>query len=914
MHSIICYLLVKRLLARGRRRHQGRDRDTCGAAPLARRNRGASRSVHLGLTVALDPSVRRIMDARCPKGPGYASGLRPWVRTFGLRRPLPGGSRATSEATSDGLRPIGSHVLASARSADAPIPTGDSMGRATPRMHAAHTIAPGAPGQIGEPSHRRGYERFATLPAALALIVVVFLASVAMREPWRGHLARGDQWVTAQTLRYTRAWHRDGPIARKLDLPMAPPTDEFFGGRRARKWGPFGHVLIVYAVLETLRVEPDVRSVMSVNLGLQLVIVLLLTGVAHWLARITWPERRPLAALVAAHCGVFCVLFPPMLYWGQSLACQDFAMLPPFIVVVAARWMRGFVESPRARLAVDLAIVAGVILGVVTDFLFWVLIPYLVATRRSAERAGRPHTTERWGWTLAVPWVVTMIALFTLFVFQGHIFTWAGRVFSWTTGSGEGNKLQVAVGHVFLLVKFFLSGHFSDALAFPGLLALALAAIALRVPGRVAGLPAEARGLLVDLLMPCLIVALLLAPHQAAHTFAPMKYVPFVALTWTFLVPLVLQQRRSPRTKWLWRAYAVVAVLAVLPSSSGWRRFFPPPVLEWETQAAFLKENVERWRRVYSATTEIDILPPQPIALSERAVTHAYGLLDLSLGALDVPPAPPPFRVEQPNPLGPIALYGPRAYHVAFGAVPADVVERDGYILARYPLNQVLAILDARPDATFRRHLLDVLAGDLERAERTQPLRRLEGQVPRLSGRIAMHALYPDKGKLRDNRLYVADDQHWHYRTAERDFVTLGDEHFTKVWSGVWKRLPTKEEAPIEWGRFVRGLFDRVAEQAKAGEAIAFAWQGHEVARAAVPVVPAVLRAAFPRASGWRGYVLFKGATPVGAALAANVPGGADAVWVAVVFDELAAEIGVPGEIHEEWTVKHPSQRRAPRM
>jgi hypothetical protein len=54
---------------------------------------------------------------------------------------------------------------------------------------------------------------------------------VAIREPWRSHLAQGDQWVTVLALRWSRAWHRDGALASRLALVESPPTAEFAGPR-----------------------------------------------------------------------------------------------------------------------------------------------------------------------------------------------------------------------------------------------------------------------------------------------------------------------------------------------------------------------------------------------------------------------------------------------------------------------------------------------------------------------------------------------------------------------------------------------------------------------------------------------------------------------------------------------------------
>ena len=58
----------------------------------------------------------------------------------------------------------------------------------------------------------RGESMRPTRPLLLVVLALlgVFLFSIALRQPWRGHLAKGDSWTTAQTLRFLRTWHRDG--------------------------------------------------------------------------------------------------------------------------------------------------------------------------------------------------------------------------------------------------------------------------------------------------------------------------------------------------------------------------------------------------------------------------------------------------------------------------------------------------------------------------------------------------------------------------------------------------------------------------------------------------------------------------------------------------------------------------------
>ena len=730
-------------------------------------------------------------------------------------------------------------------------------------------------------------------------VLLLFALSVALRTPWRGHLARGDQWVTAQTLRFVRTWYRDGVGKHLLALVASPPTSEFGGRKKEVKWGLPGNALLVHGTLQALDLEPTVERVMLVNLGLHLVLALTLAALAYLLARLTWPERPLRWTLAGIHCGAFVLLYPAILYWGQSLSCTDFTMLPLFVFVVAARWLRGMVQSRRGRTALDLAVVAGVVLGTITDFLFWLLVPYLIVTRRRAERRGLPHTTDPWRWTLATPFAVTMVLLGVVFAVQGRLLFAAGRAGSWTGGEGGG-----APGLIHLYgAAVFLGSHFSDAFSLVGAVALVLGAWKLWPRDAVPGVPPVVRGILLDLLLPCVLVTLVLARHSAAHTFAAVKFAPFVALAWTFFAPLVLERAARPR-RWLAGAYLVVAALAIFPPSSNYRQFFPEPEPRWETQGTLLRESTNTWDTVYSPTIEIDLLPPQPIALAERRVAQVYGPLDISMGPLAVPAVTPDFRwTSDINQNQPIAYLGPEELVRTFGATGPQVA-RDDLRLVRYPLGQVLSLLAARPDAAAREHLLDVLTGELRRAPQEPAPRPLP---PRLDRPVALHIVQDVGGWLRYDRLYWVNEERYHWRAYDSEFVVLGESRLAKIWAGMWTPVTAVDEGPRAWGRFVPAAFHRARDAAAAGRATRLAWRGYDVVRVPVDEVPPPVRAATPAVSRWDAYVVSKGPMPIALALgpAELAAGRSESKWVVVVFDDLAVDIRARGDIQGEWRIRY---------
>ncbi len=733
------------------------------------------------------------------------------------------------------------------------------------------------------------------LVATTALLVVLFAVTVQLRAPWRGHLAKGDQWVTALALRWVRAWDRDGAWASKLALVESPPTAEFAGDKQVYKWGLPGEMLLLHAVARAYGVVSDVALLNRVSLATHLALALVLAVAAFLLARCTWPDGERWWPLVAFHCGAFALLFPPILYWGQNITAQDFTVLPLFVFIVVARWMRATVASRAARGALDAGVATAVFLGAITEFLFWVVVPYLMAARWFATRRDRPRTTDPWLWTLAAPFALAAGFLAAVWVANGQLELLRWRLTSWTTGGAGGAGgfgIFAYVGVRVFLFFMFLTGHVVDAFGPIGVLTLVLAAWKLVPRDRVPGLPPAVRGVLLELLLPCLLFSLLLAHHQAFHTIAAIKYVPFVALCWTVLVPLLVLDAR--RRRLYGAGYAVVALLAILPFSSNYQRFFPAPEPQWDTEAAFLRETTRPTDTVVSTDTQIELVPPQRIALAERRVMHVNGPVEL----LQQTAALPDDAI--------VALYGPPDVQRAFGVADADVVVRDGRSVARFPVGRLRAVMQARRDATFREHLGDVLRGDL-RASGGPPRAVVPPlQPPRAP--LTMHSTDAQRVWLGAwDRLYWASDSRFHWRASQakapsRELAVLGDARYATDWMALWREVPATDPAPLDWGRFVVDLFTRAAS---GGTTAASTWRGYDVVSLPIGPVPQLLRTRVPPVTDWTAHLVSQDGVPVGVALEPVGAGAPNPPWVVVLFDELAVDVTVPDYLSGEWTVQH---------
>ncbi len=497
---------------------------------------------------------------------------------------------------------------------------------AAPRVLASREAKASGPKTNARSVRSRRSRHFALVVSS---IVAMFLVTILLRSPWLGFLAEGDSYVTAQALRWVRTWHRDGAWATRFELILTPPTDEYRGDNKIAKWALPGHPLLVYAALQQFDLEPTVARLMEVNLAIHLGLAILLALLAYYLAALARPESLRWPALTALHGGLFVLLFPPMMYWGEVLSCQYFTVLPLFVIAVAGRWLRASLPTERQRRDADVLVSVAVFAGTLTDFLFWLLVPCLLLARALRAWKGRPRTSDPWKWTLLVPYLAALFALFVLFIVNGQVGAMIGRAMYWTVGGSGGGLSFFLVTRVWYLVVYFRS-HFYEAFRLLGAFCIGLALVALIARRGAGSVPWVARGILLDLLLPPLLFSFVLSPHQANHTVAAMQYVPFVALAWTFLTPLAVDAIRGRRKRAVaWAVYAVLAFLLIWPGSSGYRKYFPLPEWDWTREARFLSENTRPSDRIFSPSTSIEILPPQRIALGERAVHHVYGPLDL---------------------------------------------------------------------------------------------------------------------------------------------------------------------------------------------------------------------------------------------------------------------------------------------
>ncbi|QUV81622.1 hypothetical protein J8C01_10435 [Chloracidobacterium sp. D] len=191
-----------------------------------------------------------------------------------------------------------------------------------------------------------------SLAACLVLLgftVGLFACTVQARRPWFGKLSfEHHQWLTANTLRFARAWHAEGPWTLRFALLNEPRSVEFptLLSRNPYVSYPPGFVLTAYAYSLVSEGAPTVSSLMSWNLINHGLIAVALGSLSLLILRRLGFDRGT-ATLLAAVPPTLELLLPGPLYWHQNVYFADQAVLLPYVLFILLEAIRDAYPSAR---------------------------------------------------------------------------------------------------------------------------------------------------------------------------------------------------------------------------------------------------------------------------------------------------------------------------------------------------------------------------------------------------------------------------------------------------------------------------------------------------------------------------------------------------------------------------------------
>lgn len=436
------------------------------------------------------------------------------------------------------------------------------------------------------------------------MIACAFAWTVHVRSPWFGVLSRdGHQWQSAQTLLYTRNWHREGGWKLRwlqLDEPasIAYPT---IAERKPYPSFPPGAPMSIYFISRLAGMEPSVPLIMAWNLFNHLAVTTLITLTCYIaLLRLRWRVRD---AAIASVVPTAVLLFSPApMYWFQNVYYADEAVILPFALLI-------FLEIARPRHG---ALLQGIVCfwGMMTDWLFAPIIAVMVFRRRYGAIAGGAGA----------------VALILMQTFSAGLMPLLMNRFMVRTGFNQTG--QFLKGDFY---NAFWSGHTARGYGQEAVwilwLALFITLVALLWRRRSRTL-SRAAGWAALMTLPCFALPYLLQNHSRIHPYTSLKmgiplaaglvFIP-VLLAAAARVNLAGFSRQGRLTLWLVPWLVLCAGVMAEP----WGRMtslFPQPDPLFEKVGLLLREKTGYTDLVFSEDLQIDTYAPQALAHSMRRV------------------------------------------------------------------------------------------------------------------------------------------------------------------------------------------------------------------------------------------------------------------------------------------------------
>jgi len=485
----------------------------------------------------------------------------------------------------------------------------------------------------------------------------LFAFTVVLREPYFGALSqRNHQWLTADTLKFSRNWYREGPVKLRFGMFLNPDSIEFptLSMRELYISYPPGTVVPIYLLSVITRREPSLALIHSYNLFNHFMVAFFLAlTIFFFLLQMGF---RYLTSFLAATAPLFMVLFMPApLYWFQNVFFADQAVILPVVLFIFLEVLRKSVKSKGGLSAVACLQAMVFFYGLLVDWFFIFMALVVFFNRLIRGDLGRGFL-PRLKKTLLY-WLPAA-AVGALFAAQLTILGGWDKVlekFLYRSGLGEGGGSCTAS-----FFEAFWKGHVAEGYGAVAIyllwgsliiLALSLAYAGCRRWRReeVATEAKDTMSLICALLIPCFAQVYVFRNHSALHSFSTAKFVVPLALVPLILVPLLIYflfrnhiTRISQRSKELtsffaahWKSASVLIALVPLTITLVYLGFQSSRFLilfpfnnDYGVEE-FVGQNTAYEEVVFSPNYEIRELPPQQLAVSMKRVYHVSSLAEM---------------------------------------------------------------------------------------------------------------------------------------------------------------------------------------------------------------------------------------------------------------------------------------------
>lgn len=399
-------------------------------------------------------------------------------------------------------------------------------------------------------------EKFKYIICILLLFLItllVFQYTVKIREPWMGDkltynwignkTGNDHQILTAETLKFTQNWYREGPVTLKFAMLENPKSIEFPTLASRNPYTSYlpGAIIPIYIISKLQGNEPTPSLIMKYNLINHFLIAFFLSLIIFFFLRQIKIDY--INSFLFSTLPIFLeLLLPAPLYWHQNVFFSDQAVILPFVLFIFLEVIRSAATDKKLKV-INIFQYFIMFYGVLTDW-FFVFVVFTVYIKRIFEGEmfkGSILTFLKKSFTYwAIPLIVVLLYIIQLFSL-GTVRQTIDKLFLRSGTSADGiNYTDIFYNRV---LEFMYSGYgeiITLALFVSMLIILIYFVTFFILRIRVDKNIKKITAIIGILLVPCLIQLLIFKNHTIMHEFSVLKLsIPLTTIP-LVLVPIFL--------------------------------------------------------------------------------------------------------------------------------------------------------------------------------------------------------------------------------------------------------------------------------------------------------------------------------------------------------------------------------------
>ncbi|HBC72760.1 MAG: hypothetical protein UX91_C0006G0083 [Candidatus Amesbacteria bacterium GW2011_GWB1_47_19] len=471
----------------------------------------------------------------------------------------------------------------------------------------------------------------------LMTAICVFTYSLKIRRPYYNTISlKHHQWNLAVPILFVNNWLRENPFKIYFAMLYNPASVEFTSlhSRELYVSYPVGAIFPIYLFSLLLRQEPTIPIIMTIALINHYFTALFLGLFVFVLLKKL--RLSTFAAFVFSLIPILLeLLLPSPLYYFQQAYFTDQAVLLPLVLFIFLELWLDFYENKKIRFAVSTLQVIVIFYGVLTDWLFLILLIAFYIKRFITNYRHRLIKPFIPGTLIFFLPAILALGLYTIQIsFLGEMSQLSERFLSRTGIWNDGVNPRAFA----FAIKSYIQNGYGET----GLWLLMISAVIIYLIGIFMYIAYRKGRLKINrntgllYIYNCMFILVPLTQivffkvHSANHDFSVLKFsltiaiVPFVLLP--VLISLLFRHTTFRILPLVMLAAAILYLRGIFPL---YKIFFPLPDPSIQNIGAAVRSCTTFNDVVFSPQFEIGPYPPQMLAFSLKRVYKIYSLSDI---------------------------------------------------------------------------------------------------------------------------------------------------------------------------------------------------------------------------------------------------------------------------------------------